>query len=320
MSLDLILRIASEIQRVTVNVMANKSQCRLLDHRIQRISTLLKDFSVQLIQQQYQESLGYVKQIFSECSDFIASFSSSGWRKRVWNHRTYKGRFEELNKRLGEAIEELQLGIGLVEIFNPVEASKAEKEDGQAIQRMLPMLEKLQDGIDVLQVGVEDLHFGQNSMRGDVKQLLKMFHGMRFATEIPPATTAEMYYQQGCAKEKAGLNEIAAANYQLAVAMGHKKAKTNMSTFYREGIGGIAKDASRAYVMCFEAGSDGHARAMLNVATFMQYGIGTKMNLAGAEAWYQKTLRQPALPKGLQKMATENLSKVQKKRSARHQF
>lgn len=311
--LGLIFIATKKIEQTVKTVHANKRQCLLLNERVQRISSILSTHGFKFKQERYAEPLRHTHQLFCECDALITLFSESSWKLQVWKNRSHKEKFSYLHLRLRYAIEELQLGISAA-AFDILSEQEAEGGDAQELEgKILPTLKDIKGGIEGLDIGIADLHAGHESIQGDMKVIKQMISQLAVTRVVPAASTAEGNYQQGYQADERKDYLNAAAFYQLAISLGHTKAKTNMATLYRRGLAGLAVDECKAYTLCLAAANEGHARAMYNVGNFKEYGIGTLPNLEEAKVWYDKALKTGQLGGKLASMADTRFKRVLEK-------
>lgn len=130
-----IYTVAKLIHTQVQTAKANKEQCQTLSKRVNAITDAIKNLDVQTDNLHYIAALQDLKKNLDKCLEFISMYSKDkNWFKQVIKAGSAKEQFEELNRKLLEAILPLNLGINAQQIFNREQDNADRIKDSEEIR------------------------------------------------------------------------------------------------------------------------------------------------------------------------------------------
>jgi hypothetical protein len=110
-----IFKLSTDIRETTERVAANKEQCEQLSERIDTLIRFLaeRDLSSSLNEAMHM-ALRRFEAFLRRCFEFISTFLEASWFKRVMNNKDYEKKFQDLNRELTQYSNDLNFGIGWI--------------------------------------------------------------------------------------------------------------------------------------------------------------------------------------------------------------
>lgn len=110
-----IYKIATDIRETSQRVEINKQQSELLSERIDTIIGFLADRDLSAcLNESLHKALNRFETFLRQCLEFISSFLETSWFKRITNSKEYEKKFLDLNRELTQYSNDINFGIGLM--------------------------------------------------------------------------------------------------------------------------------------------------------------------------------------------------------------
>ncbi|CAF1527190.1 unnamed protein product [Rotaria magnacalcarata] len=127
----LIFQGAKQIYEAVQQVKDNKTQSSRLSDRINAVINPLMPYieNPEQIRSTLKLALNNLLTCIEEAKSFISGFSDSNWFIKIFNNGNHKKEFEDLNRRLLECSNDLNLGLNVSQIFDHKQDEHDQKAD-----------------------------------------------------------------------------------------------------------------------------------------------------------------------------------------------
>jgi hypothetical protein len=183
--LAITLTLLGELFSAFQGVKGNKEQCTALGSRAKRVTDelgrLTKETRVALNQRGTFETLN---QTLKAAADFSAEFKGQHFLRRMLSYRSDAGKFDDLNKRLGEVITEANLALTLDErAWRDAQRQDAKDAEG--------LLVRLDQGFADVKGDVAGVGMGVEKVYGKVDSLAEQLSEMKLLMESMTAAQSK---------------------------------------------------------------------------------------------------------------------------------
>ena len=125
-----------ELIRVAVETAkANNQQCKRLAARIEAITDPLR--KLKKVSDETQRMLEALLSCIQECEIFVTTFSEQHWFKKIFYHGSDSEGFQELNLRLSNCAQDLNLGLNIEQVFDKKNDEQDKQSDLASINQKL---------------------------------------------------------------------------------------------------------------------------------------------------------------------------------------
>lgn len=120
---------AQAVYNAAAQAKTNKAQCGLLVNRVEFVMAQIAASSRIFSQLKYTAPLTQLKSLLDECKEYIEKFQQKNWLQRMLFGSSHQEKFEELNNRLKDSLQDLQLGCDVAILDNLQEFHHCAEQD-----------------------------------------------------------------------------------------------------------------------------------------------------------------------------------------------
>ena len=115
-----IAKLAEKIYKAVALVKINHDQTLILQRRVYVVVEQVNKLQKIPIQSVYESALKVLLEILQDCLAFIQSFSEKKWWLKIFSSNSDYIKFKEFNRKLHQAIVDLNLGVSVQLLYQDV--------------------------------------------------------------------------------------------------------------------------------------------------------------------------------------------------------